>query len=440
MKIKKILLLSIAGMLLFITACGQAEIRKEQSMAQTQPMKTQEQSPSYNGTYKVVAQALDWGAAAIKAVVKLDAAITASDMCRFRVTESNKSGAVGERDITGVYLCDKNGNKIDGSSRYLAIEMSVDPSHGGLLYYDRRRLMNVWDEDYRLNIEPVDPENDMLKNLTVDPKYTEKLMPQADVFSKTEFSYQGTTMKYALYAPDPDGKKKPLVVWLHGQGEGGDDVTITLLGSKVTALAADDIQGILGGAYVLVPQCPTYWTVNAGDTSHFGMRPDGTSDFEEPLLALINGVVGGNEDIDADRIYIGGCSMGGYMTVLMAKNHPDLFAAAFPVCEFYEDRLLTDDDIKALTDVPLWFAYCTADESVPPRYHSEATIERLREAGAGNLHASVFEDVHDTTGEYTNKDGTPYIYNAHFVWIYVYNNECVEGDLNLWEWLALQHK
>lgn len=440
MKIKRICLLIMAGMLLSIAACGPADITKETDMAETQTQKAQEQSPLFNSTYKVVAEACDWGPACTKAIIELDAQISSEDLCGFRVTETNTNGTVGERDVTAVYLCDENGNKMDASSRYVAVEMSADPSHGGLFYYDRSRFYNVWDEDYRLLIEPVGPKNSVLKDLAINPKYSDRRMPQADLFSKAEFHYQETVLKYALYTPTSDGRKKPLVIWLHGQGEGGDDLTVALLGNKVIALAGDAIQGALGGAYVLVPQCPTYWTVNAGDTSVFGMRPHGTSDYEEPLLALINHIVSANSGIDADRIYIGGCSMGGYMTVLMAKNHPGLFAAAFPVCEFYEDSFLTDGDIKALADVPLWFTYCTSDESVPPRNYSEATIDRLKEAGANSLHVSVFENVHDTTGKYLNEDGTPYRYHPHWVWTYVYNNECVEGDLNLWQWLALQHK
>ena len=38
-------------------------------------------------------------------------------------------------------------------------------------------------------------------------------------------------------------------------------------------------------------------------------------------------------DIDRDRVYIGGCSNGGFMTMRMLLSYPDFFAAAYPVCE-----------------------------------------------------------------------------------------------------------
>ncbi|KYD11791.1 hypothetical protein B4119_2288 [Parageobacillus caldoxylosilyticus] len=67
---------------------------------------------------------------------------------------------------------------------------------------------------------------------------------------------------------------------------------------------------------------------------------------------------------------------------------------------------------------------------------------RLIEAGAKNVHLSLFDDVHDTTGLYKNADGTPYQYNGHWSWIYVYNNECVTTingkTTTIMEWLAAQ--
>lgn len=60
---------------------------------------------------------------------------------------------------------------------------------------------------------------------------------------------------------------------------------------------------------------------------------DGTSIYEDALMAFIKDYVSKNEDIDQNRIYIGGCSSGGYMTMLMIRDYPEYFAAALPVCE-----------------------------------------------------------------------------------------------------------
>ena len=68
----------------------------------------------------------------------------------------------------------------------------------------------------------------------------------------------------------------------------------------------------------------------------------------------------------------------------------------------------------------------------------EPTVKRLLAIGATNVHVSVFDDVHDTTGLYKNEDGSAYKYNGHCSWIYWDNNECYDGDLNAWEWLGQQ--
>lgn len=422
---KAVCLLAAAGMLACCAGCGEPASGEE---------------VIYNSTYRIVAEAFDWGAASTKAIVRLDSAIVSSDLCGFNVTESNTQGTVGEREITKIYLCGEKGNEVDGSSGYIAIEMRVDPPHGTLFYYDASRYYNVWDEEYRLAITPADAKSEVLKSMSVDPKYTSRITPQADLFGMSEFVYDGITMDYALYSPFGSDGKKPLVLWLHGQGEGGHDVSVTLLGNKVTALAGDEIQGILGGAYVLAPQCPTYWPEDSAESKYFGMGGNGTSYWQEPLKALIDKTVSENSGIDPKRIYIGGCSMGGYMTMLMVKNYPDLFAAAFPVCECYGTAFISDNDIKTLAKTPFWFTYCAQDQAVPPQSYSEAVIDMLKNAGAKNVHASVFDDVHNTTGQYVNEDGTPYTYNSHFSWIYVFNNECFDGKSNLWEWLSLQHR
>ena len=435
---QRMICIIIIGLLLLLTACQSNTISENKPMDKTPVPTPVMQAESYNGTYKIVASAFDWGAASTKAIIKLNGQIEKPDVCGFKVTETNRSGIVGEREVTSVYLCDENGNETAGDSRYIAVEMSVDPSHGTLLYYDRSRFYNIWDDDYRLSFSPIDPQNEILKILLVNPTYTERITPQAEKFTQSQFEDNKATMEYAMFTPNNHNEKKPLVVWLHGQGEGGDDVTVTLYGNKVTALVGEEIQSVLAGAYVLVPQCPTYWPEKTAEAQSFGLNADGTSYWKMPLKALIDDVVAAN-NIDTDRIYIGGCSMGGYMTMLMAKNYPDFFAAAFPVCEYY-DAFIDEKGLEELSEMPLWFTYCTKDKTVPPDRLSMITIKRLIEAGAKNVHASIFDDVHDTTGEYFNEDGTPYTYDSHWVWIYVLNNECFDGDLSLWEWLAAQHK
>ena len=62
-------------------------------------------------------------------------------------------------------------------------------------------------------------------------------------------------------------------------------------------------------------------------------------------------------------------------------QHPEIFAAAFPTCEYYLDSKISNKQIKELAKKPLWFTYAENDKTVKPKNNCIPTIERLREAG-----------------------------------------------------------
>lgn len=255
-----------------------------------------------------------------------------------------------------------------------------------------------------------------------------------DQFATGKSTFDGVTLTYADYAPAKDKVKNPLVIWLHGMGEGGTDPTIPIAGNKAANFASKDIQSYFGGAYVLAPQTPTYWM--DGFTS-FG---DGTSKYEQALMSLIKDYVAQNKDIDTDRIYIGGDSNGGYMTMLMIRDYKDYFAAAVVACEALKDSLITDEQINEMKDLPIWFVAAKTDTVVPPNDYTVPTYNRLVNAGAKDVHMSLFDNVVDTSGLYKKSDQTPYEYNGHWSWIYVYNNEVskvINGKkTTMMQWLA----
>jgi predicted peptidase len=123
----------------------------------------------------------------------------------------------------------------------------------------------------------------------------------------------------------------------------------------------------------------------------------------------------------------------------MIFNYPDYFAAAYPICEAYMDAGITDEQLEAIKDLPIWFVYAENDTTVDPSTFEVPTIERLRSLGA-DVHTSVFADVHDTSGNYIGEDGSAYQFMGHWSWIYFFNNQCEENGVNLWQWLAQQSK
>jgi predicted peptidase len=164
-------------------------------------------------------------------------------------------------------------------------------------------------------------------------------------------------------------------------------------------------------------------------------------------MGLIEQFVADHPTIDTNRIYIGGCSNGGYMTVKMVIDHPDYFAAAFPAAEAYSVEWLTQERIDTIKHLPMWLTHALNDSVVtissnnmPLDNYSSALFNRLVAAGNKNVHYSLFNDVVDLTGKYFDADGKPYAYHGHWSWIYTLNNDCkkmINGkDITLFEWLC----
>ena len=451
--------------------------------------------------YTTVTTAEDWGPAIGKVIldlgVELDpASVTAEkfsavsvrtvpgfDFATMQPTAPVPQPA--QRTVTNAYVCDEDGNRAEAGTRVaVAMKIGPDETAGSPFNYDFVSGLNSYvDTSYvvsltaplatkagvPLSMEPTDA-GGAAGNVTL----------LADAFTKGSHTWSGDgreiTLGYASWLPHEDAEKgsTPLIIWLHGAGEGGADPTISIIGNKVVNLATEDIQKLFGdtGAAILAPQTPTIWMDLDGTATYRNPENSdtGRSYYTDALKSLIDQYLADHPEIDTDRIYVGGCSNGGYMTVNMIVEFPDLFAAAYPVCEAYDAAWLTDEMVESIKDLPIWLTAAKNDgtvaiyegESDPQNYmvyhlkldedgnpipkanYSNDLYDRLVAAGAENVHYSLFDDVHDTTGLYKGADGEPYQYMGHWSWIYTLNNQCVETidgeETTIFQWLAQQSK
>ncbi|MBQ1994578.1 MAG: hypothetical protein II237_00125, partial [Clostridia bacterium] len=135
----------------------------------------------------------------------------------------------------------------------------------------------------------------------------------------------GYAIDYRYYSPvkKKDTKKYPLVIWLHGMMNGKSEGE-QLNYSEISLWASKDYQKRFKGtkgAFIMVPRSleeeGLYWS----------------DELIYPLRKAIDKFIAKNKkNIDVTRIYIGGYSMGGKMTLKMAVAYPEMFAAIFPVC------------------------------------------------------------------------------------------------------------
>lgn len=288
--------------------------------------------------------------------------------------------------------------------------------------------------------------------------------------ARMEKPVDGIQMEYGYYEPDFDptpagpfgpAKNKPqkaaLLIYLHGAGEGkGTNIeggptveegpSRAYTGNRVTALSQNPIQGYFdGAAWVLVPQCPTYWMDNGEEQ----LGHSNKTIYTTALKALIDEFIAAHADhIDTSRIIIAGLSNGGFMTVRMCIDYPDFFAAGLPCCAPYYQTDDTLQEVKALTKTPLWFTHSKGDELVPPTETVLPLYRELKAAGA-TVYMTYFDHVEDLTGVYRNPDGSPKKTFNHGVWINQFNDFCRTDidDTNvmidfepvgLWEWAARQ--
>jgi predicted peptidase len=187
------------------------------------------------------------------------------------------------------------------------------------------------------------------------------------------------TMKYLLYLPDDYESQEswPLVLFLHGAGERGDDLERVKIHGPPKLIAA----GKSFPFVVVSPQCPRNrrW---------------------EPLeLATLLDEIVEQYRIDQQRIYVTGLSMGGFGTFALAAYQPHRFAAIAPICGGGEPILA-----RLISPVPAW-VFHGAKDSLVPLERSQQMVDAMRRAG-GEVKFTVYPEAgHDSwTETYANPE------------------------------------
>lgn len=217
---------------------------------------------------------------------------------------------------------------------------------------------------------------------------------------KREFVKDGYTLRYRLHKP-ADGAAEvdkavryPLVLFLHGAGERGDDNTRTLV-HGVMPLCKYAMKH--GDAFVVAPQCPSGKKWVDQDWSVPRMRRPATPSREMQAVCDLLDELCATLPVDPARIYVTGISMGGFGTWDIVTRKPDFFAAAMPICGG------VDETAAALyKGLPLRFFHGSVDGAVPVEY-SRRMDKALTAAGADHLYTEYPNVNHDCwTRTYAN--------------------------------------
>ncbi len=385
------------------------------------------------GTYTIYGY--EWGPGVTKVVLKLQGkieGITKDSFKLFAGSDKIADADMVEATLTDAYTSDALGTKTNSASEYVAFEITPEHNKCSPFDSDPMTLANSW-AVYKakivLNTDLTIGGNKVVSGTSAVYKFkdSERKTPEFDSWERGSYTKGDQTLTTIAYTPagaKDDSTKNPMIIWLHGAGGGGTDPVISALDSQVVNFTKDKIQSHFTtdtqkGAYVLSVQTPTYWcndgkggynsALNAGDA--FGKGQPGM--YTETLFETIKDFVKNHPDVDEKRLYIGGCSNGGYMTMEMMINHGDYFAAYYPICEGYRNYFIGDDKISEMKDRNIYFIQAEGDELFPPMEFTVPTYYRLINAGAENVHFSFF----DSSCLYAKG------YIQHYSWVYVCNDE-----------------
>lgn len=204
-------------------------------------------------------------------------------------------------------------------------------------------------------------------------------------FLDRTITLQDTTYRYQVFVPEDwtPHEKWPVILFLHGSGERGDDGMDQTDVGIGTAIRSD--RGHFH-AIVVMPQCRknTWWTQPPMDDLAMATLQAASKEFHG----------------DPQRTYLTGISMGGYGSWHLAQKYPGKFAAMVVICGGIHPpeatlkahpelvKLAPPDGPKAYAEaaarigkMPVWIFH-GADDNIVPVAESQHMAEAMKAVGA----------------------------------------------------------
>lgn len=203
-----------------------------------------------------------------------------------------------------------------------------------------------------------------------------------DVFEEKRFSRGNHVIQYRIMYPKnfDEHVQYPLVLFLHGAGERGDD-NLSQLRHGAELFIRD--RGRAGfNPIVVFPQASVtdYWASVEVDRTKKPFlftyqHQSPPTEAMAAVLALLDNIIS-QPYVDSSRIYTGGLSMGGMGVFELLARRPNIFAAAFVICGGADSEVVE----SYRRDMALWIFHGAKDDVVAPHY-AQRVVEALRDRG-----------------------------------------------------------
>ncbi len=235
------------------------------------------------------------------------------------------------------------------------------------------------------------------------------------IFQKKWIVQGRDTLPYRLLLPenyDPAGSY-PLIFFLHGSGERGNDNERQLIhGAKM--FVKEEVRKQYP-AIVVLPQCSKddYWSnvirsIDSNEHISYTFIPGGEPTRAMELLQQLLKFILEKYPVNTGQVYVGGLSMGGMGTFEFVRRNPGVFAAAFPICGGAHPATAT-----ALTKTSWWVFHGAKDDVVLPSF-SEKMVAALQKEKAGVKFTLYPEANHNSWDDAFAEPGLlPWLFSTH---------------------------
>lgn len=249
-------------------------------------------------------------------------------------------------------------------------------------------------------------------------------------------AYTENGVNYRLYEPEATGAR-PLVLFLHGGGECGEDNILPLTGT----LGALRLAERWSDMYIMAPQAPSGsismpemfeimkqrgnpFSIDMGITP-FSLKGERgwNRDYLGKVCSIIHTMIA-NGSVNAKRVYVIGMSMGGGGVLKAISVAPSLFAAAVPICPSMNGESYAE--LLNLPSVPTWIATAYIDHQPGRHAYILEACNKLWQEGRTDVKYTLFKPEEleaygiGTTEGLSSKE----LYGEnHNSWILVLHNE-----------------